>query len=91
VPAALMAVPEAAMHENDGVVFREDEIWTHLQQPGMEPVAQSGSVEEASESQLRLGVSLANPRHHLRAGPRVDDVWHRKSTKRHASTNTGRC
>jgi hypothetical protein len=59
-----MAVPEAAMHEHDGAVFREHKIWTHLQQAWMEAVAQSGSVEEASKSQLRRGISLAHASHH---------------------------
>ena len=50
--AALMAVPEAAMHEHDGAVFREHEIGTPRQRPGVKAVAQSGRVEEAPETQL---------------------------------------
>jgi hypothetical protein len=80
VPAALMAVPEAAMHEHDGAVFWEHKIGTPRQRPGMEAVAQSSSVEKASEPQLRRGIRLAHARHHPRARSGIDDVRHSGST-----------
>jgi hypothetical protein len=76
VPAAFVAVPEAAVHEHDGAVFFEYQVGTPWQRPRMEAVAQSRSMEEASETQLWTSVSLANPRHHPRAGFGVDDVRH---------------
>jgi hypothetical protein len=74
--AALMAVPEAAMHEHYSAIFREHEIWAYPQQSGVEAVAQSGSVEKASETQLWSGMSSVYARHHPRAGLAIDDVHH---------------
>jgi hypothetical protein len=76
VPAALVAMPEAAVHEHDGAVFFEYQVGAPRQRPRVEAVAQSRSVEEASETQLWTSVSLANPGHHARAGSGVDDVRH---------------
>jgi hypothetical protein len=91
VPAAFVAVPEAAVHEYHGAIFRQHEIRTSRQRTGVEPVAQSGSMKEAPETQLWRSVSLAYPRHHPRACCGVDDVRHCGSTGCPAFKNAGYC
>ena len=53
---AIVTVPEASVHQNDGAMAREDQIGTTRQIPRMQPVAQTFRVQRPSENELRTGV-----------------------------------
>jgi len=61
--AALVPVPEASMNEDDGFVFRQDDVGFsgeifHMQS---EPV--SGPVQHGPDDHFRLGVLASDPAH----------------------------
>lgn len=59
----LMSMPEAAVHENYGLVAREGQVRPAGQFWRMEPEAQAERMEAASEYQLRFRVTAANAAH----------------------------
>jgi hypothetical protein len=73
-----MAVPKAAVDENHGMEFRENEIWLAWQELAVKPISQAECVEGAAQDDFRFGVPPADASHHSRPSCHVDDVDHRK-------------
>ena len=72
-----MAVPEAAVDEDDGVVFRQDEIGFAGQGFVIRPIdrkAVAETVEHRAQGEFRLGVAAADAGHDFRALLRSEDV-----------------
>lgn len=61
---AIMAVPETAMDQDNGLEFREHEIGFARHVPPMKPVAKTARVERATDNELWLGVLSPDPSHH---------------------------
>ena len=61
--AALVAMPEAAVHEDDRVPFGEHDVGMAGQFGGMKAVAESEGVEGVAHKHLRLRVLRPNPAH----------------------------
>ena len=76
VTAARVPVPEAPVHENDGLVFRQHKIRLAGYALGMEPIAKAQRVQGPPERQFRLRVLSADAPHHPGTGLAVDDVGH---------------
>lgn len=76
VTAARVPVPEAPVHENDGLAFRQHEIRLARYALGMEPIAKAQRVQGSPERQFRLRILSADPGHHPGTGLAVDDVGH---------------
>lgn len=64
VAATLVSVPEAAVHEDRGAVFRKDKVRSTVNLAGMKPETKTTRVQCPSESQLGPGVLSPDPRHH---------------------------
>lgn len=60
-----MAMPEAAMHENDFPPGAKNEIGRPWQGPIMEPVSESESMDETPNRPFRAGVLAAHTAHAL--------------------------
>jgi hypothetical protein len=61
-----VAVPEAAMDKNDGLVAGEDDVgatWKLFVVGGVNRKAIAGTVEQAAELNFWLGVISLDPRH----------------------------
>jgi hypothetical protein len=76
VTAARVPVPEAPVHEDDGLVFRQHEIRLAGYALGMEPIAKAQRMQGLPEGQFRLRVLSADASHHPGTGLAVDDVGH---------------
>lgn len=76
VTAARVPVPEAPVHEDDGLVFRQHKIRLAGYALGMEPIAKAQRMQGPPEGQLRLRVLSADAGHHPGTGLAVDDVGH---------------
>lgn len=77
--AAHVAVPEAAVNENDCPVFRQDDIGFAGQLPVMKPIAEACLVEGAADDHFRFRVFAANAGHHP-ASCRCIDHIHNQAT-----------
>ncbi len=74
-----MAVPEAAVDEDDGAVLGEDDVglaWEGAVFRAVDGEAQAGAVEDGADGELRLGVARADAGHHVGALCRGEDVGH---------------
>jgi hypothetical protein len=74
-----MAVPEASMDKDHGLVFRQDDVGAAGQRPVLRAIhreAVAKPMEHRANGKLRLGVAAANPRHHLRALFGSEDIGH---------------
>jgi DNA-binding transcriptional LysR family regulator len=72
-----VAVPEAAVDEDDGAVFRQDEVGfarERLVFGSMDGEAVAEAVEHGAQGQLGLGIAPTDARHDLRALLRGEDV-----------------
>ncbi len=76
VATALMAMPEAAMHEDDGTMLRKNEVRPPVNLAGMKPEAKAARVQCPPESQLGLRVLAPYSRHHSGAGLLIHDIGH---------------
>ena len=54
--AARMAMPEAAMHEDNSVPFRQHQIWFAGEVRRVQPVSEASPPQLCSHSQFRAGV-----------------------------------
>lgn len=76
VTAARVLVPEAAVHEDDGLVFRQHKIGLARYAFRMEAIAEAQRVQGPPEGQFRLRVLSSDSGHHPGTGLAVDDVGH---------------
>ena len=77
VGAVFMAVPETAVDEDDGAVFREDEIGPAGQGfvfRAVDREAVAEAVEHRAQGELRLGVATADAGHDFGTLFRGEDV-----------------
>lgn len=72
-----MAVPKAAVGEDDGAVFGEDQIRGSRKPLLVFSKAQPEAVEPRAKDLLRLRVLAPDARHHASADSRGDDIRHR--------------
>lgn len=77
---AVVAVPEAAIHENNGIESREHQVGPPWEVRSVEPIAEAHRVKPPSYHHLRPRVLPANARHHSAAGGLVYDVRQRGAT-----------
>ena len=61
--ATFMAMPEAAIDENDGMPFGEDDVGMSRQFGGMEAIAEAKRMEVVAHDNLRLRVFRADFAH----------------------------
>lgn len=76
VAAALVAVPEAAVHEDHSPVPGQHEVGPAGQVLAMQAVTQPVSVQVLADEQLGLGVLAPDAGHVVAAGGRGVDVGH---------------
>lgn len=76
IAATRVPVPEAPVHEDDDLVFRQHEIRLAEYSLGMEPIAKAQRMQGPPEGQFRLRILSADPGHHPGTGLAVDDVGH---------------
>lgn len=74
--APLVTVPETAMHEDCGAVFRQHDVGPARQAADIQSVPQAGRMKRTTDRPLGTRVAAANSGHHPRAGCGVDDVRH---------------
>jgi hypothetical protein len=65
--AAVVSVPEATMHEEDGFKFREDQIRLARKVPAMEPETQSETVCGGTHNTFWQRVLASDATHHATA------------------------
>lgn len=75
-PPAFMTVPEAAVHEDDGAVFRENNIWLSRQIFSVKAVSVSKSVKDRANSHFRFGIPTSYRSHISTALFRTMNVRH---------------
>jgi len=63
IRTAAMPVPEATVHEDNGLVFRQANIRFSGELGIVQPKAKTHAVEEAPDNSFRPGVNAANPAH----------------------------
>lgn len=76
VAAARMAMPEAAMYENDCPVLRKYEIRSTRKALRVQLVAEASGMHRAAKSHFGPRVLASDPGHHPGTGLLVDDVCH---------------
>lgn len=63
VAAERVAVPEAAVDENDGVIFPQHDVRTARQVFPVQGIAKPPCMQESARNHLRTRVHAPNPRH----------------------------
>ena len=63
VSAAAVAAPEAAVDEDGGFVFGQDDVGTTREVFGVEAKAVAQAMEDGTDEDLGLGVFALNPTH----------------------------
>lgn len=76
VPAAFVPVPEAAMHKNSGMVFRQHNIRLTGQFLFVQSVTESPAEKPAPQLHLRFGIPAAYAAHVVAAGLRAVYIGH---------------
>jgi DNA (cytosine-5)-methyltransferase 1 len=76
VTAPFMAMPEAAVHEDDCVKLGKHEVWPSRNPAGMKPETKAARVQGAPESEFRLRVLPPYSRHHPGPGLLINDIGH---------------
>ena len=76
VAATRVAVPETAMHEQDGMVSGEDQIRAARQTFAVQPESEATGVEFATEEKFGLRIPAADAGHHARTHLRRHDIDH---------------
>lgn len=74
--AALMTMPEAAMHEDHRAMPGHDDVRATRKSSIVQPEPQSSGVQCLPQRDLRFRVLPADAGHHARTGCLVDDVSH---------------
>lgn len=69
-------MPEATVHEDDGMVLWEYEVGPSWYDAGMKPEAKAARVQSSPESKLWLRVLSAYAGHHPGTGLLIDDIGH---------------
>lgn len=77
VAAALVSMPEAAGHEDDGMILWRREVRPSCYAAGMKSEAKAARVLSTPESKLWLRVLSAYSGHHPGTGLLIDDIGHR--------------
>jgi hypothetical protein len=72
--AAHVTVPEAAMNENDGLVFRENNVRLAGQLLVMEPVTKACFMKRPTDDHFGLCVLAAYAGHHPASGRGIDHI-----------------
>ncbi len=76
VSAALMTVPEAAMHEDNCMELWQGDIRLANHPLCMKPVSEAPRVQGPTKCHFWLRVLSTDSRHHARTGLTVDDICH---------------
>lgn len=76
VATALMAVPKAAMHEDDCVMLRKHEVRSPGDILRMQPVTEATCMKRPPKHQFGLRVLSLDPGHHAGTGVFVYDIRH---------------
>ena len=71
-----MAMPEAAVYEDHGAVFRKYEVRPPVNLAGMKPEAKAARMQCPPERQFGLRVLSPYLRHHPGTGLLVHDIGH---------------
>jgi hypothetical protein len=71
-----MAMPEAAMYEDDNPATRENQVRLAGQPVSAKPVTKPLRVQRPPEKQFRRCVLSLDARHHAAACSRIDNVGH---------------
>jgi hypothetical protein len=74
--AALMPMPKAAVYEDDGTMFCEDDVRLSRQAAAMEPKPEPESVQRPPQRNLWLGIGGSNSRHAFGPLGRGKDIDH---------------
>lgn len=74
--AAVVAMPEATVHETNRPESREDEVRSAGKRGVVELVPQAAGVQRATQDQLRSGIPTLNSRHDARPSRAVEGVRH---------------
>jgi hypothetical protein len=71
-----VAVPEAAVNQNDCVVPAKHYIGFTWQQPAVEPEAKSPRMQQPADAKFGARIGPANSAHHPAARRGIDDIRH---------------
>jgi len=71
-----MPMPEASVHEDNGVVFRQHDVRFAGQILGCNAIAQAMCVKVLSHDDFGFGVAPANAGHHPASRGAIDDISH---------------
>lgn len=74
----LVSVPETAMHENCGSIFREDDVGFAGEIASMKSKPEPGPVQGATNDQLWLRIFCTDARHQLRSRLGGHRIGHRR-------------
>jgi hypothetical protein len=71
-----MTMPEAAMHEDDSAILRQNQVWSTVNICRMEPEAETARMQRLPQDKLGLRVLAPDPGHHPGAGLLIHDICH---------------
>ena len=69
-------MPEAAMDEDDSMMFRKHEVWPTVDVPSMQPIPEAARMQGPTKNQFGLRILALNPGHHPGSGLFVHDICH---------------
>lgn len=76
VATALVPMPEAAVYEDHGMMFRKNDVRPSVNLAGMNPEAKAARMQRPPEKQFGLCVLSSDPGHHPGASLLVHDIGH---------------
>src|SRR5581483_1770393 len=82
IPASLVPMPEAAVHENHRVVLLDDNIGTTWQTSVVQAKPEPSSKKGLAHQDFRLRVLPADALHHAGTGRAVDDIHHQETPEK---------
>lgn len=71
-------MPEAAMHQDDGIEFGQNDIRPAGQFATMKPVTETKPVQAMPDQDLWLCILAPDTAHHAGAGGLIDNIDHRQ-------------
>ena len=71
-----MAVPKTTMHEDDGAVFWQHDIWLPWQFPDVKAEPEAFAVQQAPHEDFRFCVPSPDAGHHPASGCGIHHVCH---------------
>ena len=74
-----MSVPEAAVNKHHRFVTPEHNVGFSRKVFGVEPKAETGTMQEASDDNLGFRIFSPNARHHAATGSAVYNIGHQQS------------